>query len=106
VASTHQTLEIDQSQPRPETCTYYNCGKPAILMSLHKPWKQKIQLTFQPKLTSKSLMASCSSGDGCEEVAKRLSSKEQRRQRQIFRQVNGETHAHSTNRFSVLETVL
>src|SRR5882672_8064978 len=51
-------MDIDQSQPRPETCTCYNCGEPSHLShTCTKPWKQNIWLATSAETDLKSLMA-------------------------------------------------
>src|SRR5882672_719190 len=51
-------MDIDQSQPRPKTCTCYNCGKPGHLScTCMKPREQKIQLTTSAETDIKSLVA-------------------------------------------------
>src|SRR5882724_648893 len=51
-------MDINQSRPRPETCTCYNCGEPGHLScTCTKPWKQRIQSTVSAKMDLKSLVA-------------------------------------------------
>src|SRR5882672_4253897 len=51
-------MDIDQSQPRPEMCTCYNCGKPSHLScTCTKPQKQKIQSATSAETDLKSLVA-------------------------------------------------
>jgi len=50
--------DIDQSQPRPKTCTCYNCGEPGHLSpTCMKPQKQRIWLTILANMDIKSLVA-------------------------------------------------
>src|SRR5882672_5161920 len=51
-------MDIDQSRPRPETRTCYNCGEPGHLScTCTKPWKQKIRLATSAETDLKSLVA-------------------------------------------------
>src|SRR5882672_11134070 len=51
-------MDIDQSQPRPEMHTCYNCGKPGHLSrACTKPQKQRIQSTTSAEMDIKSLVA-------------------------------------------------
>src|SRR5882724_10339332 len=55
---TSAPMDIDQSQPRPETCTCYNCGEPGhLLHTCTKPWKQRIRSTVSAETDLKSLVA-------------------------------------------------
>src|SRR5882672_344255 len=88
-------MYIDQSQPRPETCTCYNCGEPVHLShACMKPWKQRIQSTIPANADIKILLAEAMAEamDAREAIKKLSKPRSQKRQRQIFRTVNGETH--------------
>jgi len=51
-------MDIDQSQPRPDTFTCYNCSeKGHLLCHCLKPQKQQIQSTALAKVDLKSLVA-------------------------------------------------
>src|SRR5467141_4867908 len=51
-------MDIDQSRPRPETRTCYNCGEPGHLShTCTKPRKQKIWSATSAKTDLKSLVA-------------------------------------------------
>src|SRR5882672_10665129 len=89
-------MENDQSQPRPEMHTCYNCGKHSHLScTCTKPRKQNIWSTTSAKTDIKSLMAKAIAAvmDAREVATKAKQAKDPERWRQIFRKVNGETHA-------------
>src|SRR5467141_243262 len=51
-------MDIDQSRPRPEMRTCYNCGEPSHLSrTCTKPRKQKIRLATLTETDLKSLVA-------------------------------------------------
>src|SRR5882724_4285655 len=55
---TSAPMDIDQSRPRPETRTCYNCGEPGhLLHTCTKPWKQRIRSTVSAETDLKSLVA-------------------------------------------------
>jgi len=79
-------MDINQSKPRPETCTLYNCGEKGHLSWFcKKPWKQQIWLAVSTEVNLKSLVAKV--------VAAALDT--WKRPRRICRLVNGETHTPS-----------
>src|SRR5882724_8160734 len=93
-------MDIDQSKRKQETHTCYNCEEKGHL-SHHfpKPWKQCIRLAEPNKVKIKGLIveAVTAAMDARDTVKKAEGPK------RVFRQVDGETHAPSTNRLSVLE---
>src|SRR5882724_8803625 len=55
---TSAPMDINQSQPRPKTCTCYNCGEPGHLScTCTKPRKQRIRSTISAETDLKSLVA-------------------------------------------------
>ena len=51
-------MDINQSRPRPEMCTCYNCSEPGHLShACTKPQKQRIWLTTSAEMDIKSLVA-------------------------------------------------
>src|SRR5467141_4033260 len=58
IPDTSVPMDIDQSRPRPEKRTCYNCGEPSHLSrTCTKPWKQKIWLATLAETDIKSLIA-------------------------------------------------
>src|SRR5882724_7505676 len=55
---TSAPMDIDQSQPRPETHTCYNCGESGHLScTCMKPQKQRIRSTVSAETNLKSIVA-------------------------------------------------
>src|SRR5882672_3082380 len=51
-------MDIEQSRPRPETCTCYNCSEPGHLShTCMKPQKQRIRSATLAEMDIKSLVA-------------------------------------------------
>jgi len=69
---TSAPMDIDQSQPRPETHTCYNCGESGHLScTCMKPQKQRIWSTILAEMDLKGLVAeavAASAGDVIETV--------------------------------------
>src|SRR5882672_8842214 len=58
IPDTSVPMDIDQSQPRHEMCTCYNCGEPSHLShACMKPQKKRIWSTTLAKIDIKSLVA-------------------------------------------------
>src|SRR5882724_12105060 len=89
-------MDINQSQPRPKTCTCYNCSDEGHLSCVClKLWKQRIQSAKSAEGDIKSIIAKAvAAAMDARELANKAEEAKciWRKPKRIFRLVNGETH--------------